>query len=63
MPLPPPVEPPRFGFALCLPVRISYIVDYRTYTFVFIKLYPPNSRAVVSPFICSLFALADWLCY
>jgi hypothetical protein len=28
---PPPVESPCLGFALCLPVRIGYLVDYRLF--------------------------------
>jgi hypothetical protein len=39
---PPAVESPRFGFALCLPVWIGYLIDYKLDYLVLVDRYPPH---------------------
>jgi hypothetical protein len=42
--LPQPIESPRFGFALCLPMLIDYIVDFRMDSLILVELSPPIRR-------------------
>jgi hypothetical protein len=37
---------PRLIFALCLPLRIGYVVDFRTFTFVLIEFHPAHPARI-----------------
>jgi hypothetical protein len=50
-------EFPRLGFALCLPLRIGYVVDFRTVTFVFITLDPTHPARIPAPWFRHIFVL------